>query len=267
MKKTALFAVALIAACGSAFAQPEKPRTEIIWTRDLNSARALAEKEWRLLVLYFFGDVNGDGDARNHHKHIENLFKSDALKDVTKEFVGVRVSCHTYPDEARKYSITKGPLVVVLSPEGREIIRTFNADEANLRSMFGRVASDYAPTPVEWKASFEAAVNEGRLACGLVLVCAHEKDCKTCQQAQEMLVSRWLVLPRKRITCVKLEKNEDREQLRDLGVSAFPRLLLVRPGKTPKDSYRIVFNKLWPASPRALADCIERELKKLEERR
>lgn len=264
MRRFLAVVAVLVSLPAGAIPQEEK-REQMVWLRDLATARTMAEREWRLTVLYFYGDVAGDGDARKHHKHIDELFKDDNLKKYTRDFIGVRVSCHTYPDEARRYGAAKGPMVVILGPDGKELGKSLNCDVGTLTMVLGRFASDFAPATVSWRCDVAPALAEARILRGLVLVCGHEKDCKTCQQAQEMLVTRRMVVPRRRLMCVRLEKKENVEKLKELGVGVFPHLTLIRPGKKPEDEPKTVVTRAWPANAKALAAIVEEQLKAIDD--
>lgn len=263
MKRLAIAAAFCGVFCGSALAQ-ERPRTQVVWTKELNSARAMAEREYRLLLVFLFGDTKVEGDLRKQQREIDDIFKQPAIREAAREFVGVRVSCHTFPQEAGRFGISSGPLLVVLSPEGREILRTASTDDGTVGAMLCRVAEEYAPKPVDWKGSLQAALDDARTRRGLVLVAACENDCKACEKALAMMDDRRMTPLKRKLGCLRLEKKANEADIKALDVGTFPHLLLVRPGKDATEGHSVVYRKLWPANPKALAAVIEGELKALE---
>lgn len=259
-----MLVLALVGALlGRAGAQDEPKRAQIVWLRDVATALSMAQKEHRLVVLFFYGDAQSDADGKKHQRDIEELFKKPKLKDAAKECFGVRVSCHTYPKDARKYGVTKGPFVVILNPKGEAIRSTSDVREEYLGDLVGRLAWEHAPKPVDWKPTVDMAANDVRAKRGLVLLYVHDAEARTLAKAEQMLMDRRLVSARQRVACVRVEKKDAAEAAKRYGVTSYPSVVLLRPGKAGEPAKPLAA-KAWPASAQQLAALLEEELRKID---
>lgn len=120
MQRATLTALALLLFAGIASAQDG-----VRWTGDYRQAAELAAKERKLILLHFESD-----DCPPCRKLEANVFpRRDVAEAVAAGFVAVKVNVDKAPELTRRYSVSRWPTDVVVTPMGQEVYRQISPQD------------------------------------------------------------------------------------------------------------------------------------------
>ena len=120
MQRATLTALALILAAGLATAQEG-----VRWAGDYRTAAEQAARESKLILLHF------ESDSCPPCRKLEaNVFpRRDVAEAVDSGYVAVKINVDKMPEMARRHSVPRWPMDVVVTPMGQEVYRQISPQD------------------------------------------------------------------------------------------------------------------------------------------
>src|ERR1044071_150619 len=143
MQRATLAALALLLSTGLTRAQEG-----VRWTTDYRQAAEQAAREHKLILLHF------ESDSCPPCRKLEaNVFpRRDVAEAIDTGYVALKINVDKAPEMARRYSVPRWPMDVIVTPMGQEVYRQISPQDPNeyiarLKETSARAASTAkAPT-------------------------------------------------------------------------------------------------------------------------